>query len=694
MSKVHFFTSQSSFAADQLLIDSFGSQLDDGIYEVYNLQNRFSLTAGAPAFSLTKALICATLNNENPLLLNCVLKPIDAMYGFPVKYIIIRGIEKSSLIDSNGNIILDDSDMGSDNLLKIIRETQEKLNAENGTEDVANQQTLGLNVDSITNSTTLDAVFFNNVDGFHPLIVNAGTQLGNFLGGDAKIGIEIILEDISSGTTIADVKTNTNIFTIEKLSIPVALSPVEKLRLKFQNRFEKEAILRYLDVTALYGTLKNRGIRVKGVSNGNDFLERFHNRNVVYIDVRDDKNFSFNHFFKNEDTLAVAFYNSDDELIFEHPNYYDTWPILTLRNRIYETSKEEFYLSMPITAGEPENVIYISSYTGKIATTKDKSRRKHKVLATNPNKKDVLFKNSEPVRFKNWTDDNEKLGSNFILIKLSITRSSENYVWNNFFSLNIKDAFNTIPTNIGEFNVTAYDPFNSPLVLDDDNDEVYYATSGIAVDKESVTFFAFRNEMLYTGKRQKTTPNFLTTRKYILPVNEEDFDLAGTTAPNVGFLNQVTTIDMSRSENFQMQKLEHNDFTDESGLSELTFLRYQKIKHEAFSDLVIAGMECISLKHSEYNGLLDIIQNNSYSISDFFTEHPYYLKSKEIKTHQQDEGLLMHVKLTLGVAKIIETDPPLILADGEPYLYVDLVDFPTEITVNGETIELTSILTN
>ncbi|WP_460836688.1 hypothetical protein, partial [Massilia agri] len=101
---------------------------------------------------------------------------------------------------------------------------------------------------------------------------------------------------------------------IPKLVIDSGLNEVEKLKLKFNNRFKKEEILSYLDITAFYGATKNQGLRVKGADNGNDFLSRFYNKNTVYIDIRDDWGFSYNHFFKFKDELNVGFYSADSNV--------------------------------------------------------------------------------------------------------------------------------------------------------------------------------------------------------------------------------------------------------------------------------------------------------------------------------------------------------------------------------------------
>jgi hypothetical protein len=67
-------------------------------------------STGSPkAYAVCDGIVCVQQNTSNPLLVNLILKPNqnpDINFS-TIKYIIYKGILKSSLVDGSGNIVVD-----------------------------------------------------------------------------------------------------------------------------------------------------------------------------------------------------------------------------------------------------------------------------------------------------------------------------------------------------------------------------------------------------------------------------------------------------------------------------------------------------------------------------------------------------------------------------------------------------------
>lgn len=687
MSKIFFFTKESSIQTDQLAELAFGQLPDVDNVEKYNLDNKFSVTEGAPAYAITKSLVLA-MPTANSSLLNIALLPLNTyVSGFPIKMFIYRGIQKSSLVDNLENIPESDGSWSSDNILKVIKDVQTKLNTKNGTNLTAKSDCLGLNFSSLPDSTFIEKIFFDDTDSFHPLIVEGGCQIGKFAGGSNLAGIEVILDMIGYEPTLKLLMASSHSLEIPKLVIDSGLNEVEKLKLKFNNRFKKEEILSYLDITAFYGATKNQGLRVKGADNGNDFLSRFYNKNTVYIDIRDDWGFSYNHFFKFKDELNVGFYSADSNVkdpVYSPMNYYTNWPILKITNQVYNNSKKWFHIKIPIGIGSPVNANFLSSYVGKISTEVDTTQKKHFIIADGNGSNSIKLEESEAVKLKNWKYDDNKLGANYFLLKKStkgnaIDQKAISSIWNNFFSLKMNNIFGFDDLIDGDFRVYTYSSINSPLVIDSKKGEVYLPTSGIAVDKNHVTFFAYKDEVVYkntTGKADNPLA-LIGKGKFNLKFDTADYDYENTTDPHIGFLNQI--VKTSKIGNFELNKFSVTDFEDSSNA--IKFLAYCRTGDLNVSDKIFDTFETITLTHDEYNALKLFQQDNNVD----FPKHPLYLKCKEHVSKEYQKFTLGEYILTLGIPKILTDE------DSNPLSFISIGKLVSEININNSPITFTSI---
>lgn len=689
MSKIFFFTGENSIQTNQLPEFAYGELADVGTKEKYNLENKFSLSANAPAYAITKSLVLAMPNTNNASLLNIALLPLNSyVSGFPIKMFIYRGIRKDSLVDLAGNIPPSDSTWASDNILKVIADVQNKINTEKNTPNlIANSDSLGLNFSSLPDATFIEKIFFDDTDTFHPIIVDAGCQIGKFGGGEDTAGIEVILDTIGYEPTLKLLKAKDHIFEIEKLVDDISLTDVEKLKAKFNNRFQKEEVLTYLDITAFYGATKNQGLKVKGITNGDDFLEKFHNKNTVYIDIRDDWGFSYNHFFKFKDELRVGFYSADNNIpdpVYTALNYYTNWPILKITNQIYNNSKKWFHITIPISIGSPENTNFLSSYVGKISTEKDPTQKKHFILADGNGSNTIQLEQSEAIKLKNWKYDDNKLGANYFLLKKStkgIGNEQQNIssIWNNFFSLKMNNVFGFEDLIDGDFRVYTYSSINNPLIIDSQKGEAYFPISGIAIDKNHVTFFAYKDELVYKNSRDREPkPVALTGKgKFNLQFDAANYDYNGTTNPHFGFLHQI--VNSSKIKNYQLSKFSIPDSQNTSNV--IKFLTYAKSGEDNSNDAIFETFETITFTHDEYEVLKDLQDDETGD----FLDHPLYLKCKEHAFEEYEKFTLENYTLTLGVPTIIENE------DNATLSFVGIADSTDAIEYDSLPIEFTSI---
>ncbi|WP_430408568.1 hypothetical protein [Kordia sp.] len=686
----HFFTGENSINNTQLSEMAFGSLPDVGNFERYNLENKFSVVANAPVFAITKSLLVVVEDPNNTLLLNIALLPIESNYtaGFPIKFFIYRGVLKSSLIAGGENIKAPDNSWGSNNVLDIIKDLQDKINDDIGSDDTAKSSSLGIDFGGLSNDTILESIFFDELDDFHPLIVPKGCQIGKFAGGVNLAGVEIILDKIGDEATLGSLKSSNHVLEIQKI-ILTDLNEKERLKLQFKNRLAKESVLAYMDITAFYGSCENQGIRVSGVSNNTDYLNSFHNNKSVYIDIRDERGFSYNHFFKLADTIDVGFYDGNgDDLIYTLTDYYQGWPILKLDNLSYATSKEYFYIKLPILIGMPVNANIITSFTKKVSFGKSKRNVRYRLINEQAKNGDISLKESEPIRLKNWDDGNANLGANYFLLKLDRIKDMDSSqvlspVWNSFFSLKMNPIFSLNNIEDGEFRIKTYASINAPLLTNSSSDEIFYPTIGIAADKSHITFFSFYRDSVHRNFRKNDfqSPKIIDTGKFNYAFDSNELNYQNT-EQTVGFLYQIT-----KSDKVKNYKLSQYNFTDtDNQIQDVKFLKFLKTGNANISDGFFDDFEAITLTHDEYNQLLTI-QNVTVPNQDFITEHPLYIRSKGIKKFDYDKFSYLEATISLGISKIY--------GDNTSNSYdFDLLEYPNDITVNGEEIKLTTVIPN
>lgn len=611
----HFFTDQDKISSLQSADMAFGPMDSSNNLERYNLESKFQVTENAPAFAITKSMLIAVEDSDNNELLNVALMPVQGnrTAGFPIKFFIYRGLSKSSILDQNNNILLNDSSYSSDNILKVIKRLQDKFNASTGQSEVANSSVLGLQF-GLNPTDSLEKHFFSRSDDFNPIIVSKGCEIGKFSGGSVNCGVQIVLDSIRYDMTISELQQNESIFEVQELNT-VGLSPVELLKARFENRSTKEHVLNFIDITAFYGSCKNQGVNLSNVGeNSNDFLTNFLNKHRLYIDIRDNWGYSHDHYFENEgDELLLGTYTSSNEISYSEISYYENWPILIIDDLSYESNKKFFFLKLPIIGALPNRANVLSAYNKKISVGKSKRSKRHINLEPFDGD-DVDLGFSVALRCANWKYNDNKLGANIFLLKKNtvVTKDTSDYVlspiWKSFFSLKMKTPFDNSNLSNGQLMVRTYSSLYAPLIRNKSGEELYIPTVGIAEDKENVTFFSYFSESGFREfKRQGIKlPIILKTGVYSL--NESNYDFED--GQSVGFLQAVSHFARGRDSLLAKRKFLADGDTEDSKFIDFLSLSPSKIDTYLKNELYT-----ITVSRQEYDEIVSASNETSTDVN-------------------------------------------------------------------------------
>lgn len=681
MATVSFFTNEASMSANQSSTECFGPIADLDNNERYNLENRFEVVTGAPVFAITKGLLIAVANTQNAELLNLILLPINnTTAGFPARFFVYRGIQKNSLITSTGSIPLADNSWASNNILSIIKGLQDKKNTEEGTPGViATSDSLGFHLSTLPDQTFMESLFFNNNVDFQPLIVEAGCQIGKYLGGGNTAGIQIILNKVGNEPTLQVIKQTSHIFSIPKVNLnDPSLTSKQQMELSFKNRYQKEFILNYVDLAAFYGVCKNQGITVVGMSDSG--FNRFYNKNTIYIDIRDDYGFSFNHFFKFQDSIWTAINpsgNSPNHTEYIETDYYSNWPILQIRNIQFTGITSHLWIKLPLYKIKSESPSYCGCLTADFFSSSNIRDTPFQIIANDPQSASTVALVSNPLRFNCWKQSDGKAGANYFLMRVSYpydpSTEDTNKVWYNFFNLDMKNIFDTLTFVQGEFASKCYSALSAPLIKDTEAGAVYTSVIGLAVDKEHFTFFSYKEEKVYgqSDLDDYLPVPLLSTGIYRYNYNPNDYEISNISTPNIGFVAMLC--DGVLEKNYTLS----NFTVQDSDLVNLQVLSYAKAGDFQAIDDVFESIELISLKKDEYNTLKAVT-----SIS--FPDHPTFIKSVNYKEIKNMNYNVVQTDISVGL--------PVIVEDSETgILYVDLVASPNPVLLNGNPITFSSI---
>lgn len=215
---------------------------------------------------------------------------------------------------------------------------QELLNQENGTNDTPPSKICGIKCTSsaqppnqFINSDELDAIFYDDESDFEPFMVNAGSSIGSFNVGE--FGVDIFLGGLAFKPTFEMARGSKNTLQID---LSTNTSPASKLSKTYSN----QRIFNFIDPCAFYGLFFHNGVEVKFQPTDTSFqllkesglyeslLEKFFNKDVVYVDLRNEHNYAFDLYQNFSDPINITV---DDGNVTSYP-YGDPLPMISLHS--------------------------------------------------------------------------------------------------------------------------------------------------------------------------------------------------------------------------------------------------------------------------------------------------------------------------------------------------------------------------
>lgn len=296
---------------------------------------------GAPAVAICDGILCAQEDGSGSLTL--ILKPSQTPpFEAPVvSYFIYKGVDKASML--NGNSVLDENAAGANDLTKQVAATWKALNAG---ALVGSQAGLGLDRDSafLHDANDPASKVFTDADPIerlftypHPTIqlpvVAAGDVIGSF---GAKCGLEIVLLRLGYRPKLKFARTADNVIAVPSLS--GGPRPADDADW-FAHWHAKEQALAYLDPAAWFGAFVQAKLykksgkstsRVKGSDVYDELLVSLANRNVAWLDVRNNYSYSYNLFGLHEGPLRFVS-RSDSSQTTDLDFRSGGWPLLRLQ---------------------------------------------------------------------------------------------------------------------------------------------------------------------------------------------------------------------------------------------------------------------------------------------------------------------------------------------------------------------------
>ena len=313
-----FFFTDVELLAEQTAEQAFGPirNNENSQYRVTSLHSKknelpIGLTDIKPnAYAICHGDIAIQPDSYNDNLVNLVLVPKKTIFQIakinfvPVKYIIYKGIEKNSILKDDETVQTENKTDLQQNILEKQDNYVKAIEKNGGTISLEEKQPsskiLRFDVRDDDNAS-IDVLFNKPDENQHQFVtVNAGDVLGIF--NPNEFGIEIIIDSVLYNPTLSIVRKQMHLIEVNE---PQELTESAI----YEYRHKKEEILNYMDVCAFYGSLYGTTIGYhKYNSERNEWekhfvsqneiygtlLQSFKNKNIVYVDIRNEYNRSVN----------------------------------------------------------------------------------------------------------------------------------------------------------------------------------------------------------------------------------------------------------------------------------------------------------------------------------------------------------------------------------------------------------------
>lgn len=368
-----FFFTDVDLLNDQTAEQAFGpvSGCEDTQYRVTSMH---TATSDPNAYAVCEGLVFAQFSDDEHI--NILLRPSQAnhQFGTKIKYFIYKNIKKSSLIDDDSKEpILKTSNSIQNSLLHIVEKSKEKYDTAQSlrhdavsTRVEATPKILGLYYENtdLLNEKAIDFIFQANLLNTF-LTVPVGTILGTF--DKESFGFEVVTNDVHNGVSIGSLKSFPEIITCEGTGT--------NAKEKFLLATERERILNYIDPCcffasfyevkdkwANYNTSKKTNLRLGNgsfVTNSylyENILSKFLNKNIVYLDIRNQVDNSLNYLHNYSDstseyaTIRIGYDGGEKTELLYKDNY--GWPLLRIPTlqftRVHQQRPSSITVQLPI----------------------------------------------------------------------------------------------------------------------------------------------------------------------------------------------------------------------------------------------------------------------------------------------------------------------------------------------------------
>lgn len=314
---------------------AFGPVAPTATHHRYRTCSLHSATGEPRAYAVCAGVVIVQQDSD-PQLVNLILKPSErATTGIEaVSYYIYKGIKKSSLID--GDMVALNTNELTVNIKKNQDILNENLDKEAGnppgtTTDRPSNKVLGyhLAAPGTPGTTLLDDLFLDNDPDFQWTTVKGGWSIGSFHA--PSFGFQVLCDKSGPAVTMSTQVDH----LVEVQMLPGSPTNADS----FRHWNAKEQILNYLDPCAFYGSFYFEGLSVRkfadtaqvsGSELYHQVLSKFQNKNVVYLEIRNERNFSFNYFKNYGNSFRIAFDGASPTVL---KNYYgEGWPCFRILN--------------------------------------------------------------------------------------------------------------------------------------------------------------------------------------------------------------------------------------------------------------------------------------------------------------------------------------------------------------------------
>jgi hypothetical protein len=340
----------SCFFSDSTLCN----QLETGAYGPVATDpvNKFRLTSVFECQGIKKVYapvagrIFIQPNPENDKV-NVLIKPFGSISGLKIKYFIFRGLNNNDFFESTIKVRKLSNTSSPSSFLTRIWSTYNYWNPNQ--EDNFHPKFLGYDLQNQPITNLIEKEFFKasenlNEKPFELFSVLEGEWIGNFTD---KLGVEIILDEGDFVDDSAVFK-----FDLDFLRQSEVVLNMNDYATNFKKKRIRETIFKFIEPAAFYGFHVENGTvkqyngetlnKYKGLEIYTHIIDKFYNKNKIYIYLKSNKNRSYNYYSNYNNELKIG---SDKNNLPLASYLTSSWPVL-----IYNT---------PQTNSEDLNKIYL-----------------------------------------------------------------------------------------------------------------------------------------------------------------------------------------------------------------------------------------------------------------------------------------------------------------------------------------------